>query len=148
MNDGHVNWASPLHTEVSVMLPGPRTVRVPRDEMQLWDCTREVLQVWELVEHLTGTCGPPACGYCMEEFMIRDDWLGIEGVTLEEIAGEQMYEEYMHPTCPKHGRTDLVGHGSVGPAHDPYQSDKLACGCEISAFGPDPEDAFFVREGA
>lgn len=101
-----------------------------------------------LVEHLTGTCDSQCCGYCVEEFEIRGDWLGIEGVTLAEIASEAMYEEYLHPTCPKHGRTDLIGHGSVGPAYDPYLTDKLACGCEIGALGPDPEDVFFVREAA
>lgn len=106
-------------------------------------------QTRDLVRHLDGICGTQYCGYCAEEFAIRDDWLGIEGVTLEDIAHAQMYEEYLHPVCPKHGRTDLVGHGVVGEhTGDPYLTDKLACGCETGAFGPDPEEVFFVKESA
>lgn len=42
----------------------------------------------------------------------------------------------MQETCPKHGRQEIVGSKTIGPKHDPYGADILACGCVVAAFGP------------
>lgn len=38
--------------------------------------------------------------------------------------------------CPNHGFQVVTGHGSTGPAHDPYGACKLACGDWVVSFGP------------
>ena len=39
-------------------------------------------------------------------------------------------------TCPEHGEQDVTGLGECGPAHDPNGTAILACGHEVTSFGP------------